>query len=430
MVALLLIGIFLVFICLGIPISMSIGSATVVAFLAGRHTEFLYVIPQQMVDGVDNFALLAVPFFILAGNLMNVSGLTDKLFNFATTLVGHCRGGLAQVNVLSSMVFAGISGAAVADAAGLGVIEIKAMTERGYSRRFSAAITAASSIIGPIIPPSIPLVIYAYLAETSVARMFLAGVIPGILIAILLIATNYIFSFRLHFPRTERASLRIMLRSAVDGIVGLMAPAVVLVGILGGVVTATEAGVLASTYAVLVGIVYGGLNPKKLWSALYDTVIMTSVIMFIISFSTAMGWLFAFEQIPQMMAEIFLSLTTNKFVFLALLLAFLLIIGCVLEGLPAMIILLPLLLPLADQYGIDRIQLGLVVVTAFSVGILTPPMGIVLYIMAEVAQISFEEIVLGVLPYLAPLFLVLCLITFFPQVSIFLPTLLLGNGGP
>lgn len=430
MVALSLIVLFLACMALGIPVSMSIGLATSIALLVGGYTRFLYVIPQQMVDGVDNFSLLAIPFFILAGNLMNVSGITDRIFNFLTALVGHLRGGLAQVNVLSNMVFAGISGSAVADAAALGVMEIKAMTERGYSRTFSAALSAASSVVGPIIPPSIPLIIYAYLSDTSVARLFLAGIIPGIIIGISLMATNYILSIRQYFPRTQRASWRMLFRSAIDGAVGLMAPAIILGAILGGIVTATEAGVLASTYAILVGILYGGLNARKLWSALHDTVIMTTVIMFIIAFSTAMGWLFAFEQIPQLMAKTFISLTSSKYVFLGLVLVFLLIIGFFLEGLPAMLILLPLLLPLADQCGIDRVHFGLVVVVNLSIGILTPPMGIVLFIIAEVAQISFEEVLIGVLPFLVPLALVLCLITFLPELSLFLPNLLLGKPGP
>ena len=426
MVSLVLIIAFLLFIALGVPVSMSTGLATLVALLSSGHFEFVFVIPQQMVEGVDHAALLAIPFFILAGNLMNVAGLTDKIFDFASAMIGHVRGGLAQVNVLASMVFAGVSGAAVADCAGLGIIEIRAMVQRGYSRSFSAAITAASSSVGPIIPPSIPLVIYAYIAETSVGRMFLGGMLPGIIIGVALMVTNYILSYRHNFPRMPRASLKMILRSAIDGIVALVAPIIIIGSILTGVVTATESGVLASVYAFLVGLIYRGITLKNLWSALYDTMIMTTVIMFIIAFATAMGWLFAFEQIPQKIAGVMLSFTDNKYVFLLMLMVFILLLGCVLEGIPALLITLPLLLPLADQFGIDRVHFGLIMVYGLLIGIVTPPMGIGLYIMVEVAKVKFEDIVVAVLPYMIPLIGVLLLITYVPAITTFFPNLLMG----
>jgi len=426
MISLTLTVLFLVFIAAGVPISMSMGLATAIALIMGGHSSFFFIMPQQMVEGVDHAALLAIPFFILAGNLMNVSGMTDKIFDFATALIGHVRGGLAQVNVLASMVFAGVSGAAVADCAGLGIVEIKAMSERGYKRSFAAAITAASSAVGPIIPPSIPLVIYAYISGTSVGRMFLGGMVPGIIIGLSLMLTNYILSFKHEFPRLERAPLRKILRSAFDGIVALIAPLIILGSILTGVVTATESGVLASVYAFIVGLIYRGLTLRNLWSALYETMIMTTVIMFIIAFATAMGWLFAFEQIPQKVAGGMLTLTSNKYIFLFMLIIFILIIGCVLEGIPALLITLPLLLPLADQFGIDRVHFGLIVVYGLLIGIVTPPMGIALYIMVEVAQVSFEEMVVAVLPYLIPLMAVLLLITYFPGITTYIPNILMG----
>lgn len=426
MISLLLTILFLVFIAAGVPISMSMGLATVISLIFGGYSGFLFIMPQQMVEGVDHAALLAIPFFILAGNLMNASGMTDKIFDFATAVIGHVRGGLAQVNVLASMVFAGVSGAAVADCAGLGIVEIKAMSERGYKRPFAAAITAASSAVGPIIPPSIPLVIYAYIAGTSVGRMFLGGMLPGIIIGLSLMATNYILSYKYDFPRLERAPLSKIARSALDGVVALIAPIIIIGSILTGVVTATESGVLASVYALVVGLIYRGLTLRALWSALYETMIMTTVIMFIIAFATAMGWLFAFEQIPQKLAGSMLALTANKYVFLFLLIVVMLLIGCVLEGIPALLITLPLLLPLADKFGIDRVHFGLIVVYGLLIGIVTPPMGIALYIMVEVAQVSFEEVVTAVLPYLIPLIGVLLLITYLPELTTFLPNLLMG----
>ena len=429
MTSLVLLILFLVFIALGVPISMSMGLSTAIALLVGGHAEFFFVLPQQMVEGVDHAALLAIPFFILAGNLMNASGMTDKIFDFATAVIGHVRGGLAQVNVLASMVFAGVSGAAVADCAGLGTVEIKAMSERGYNRAFAAAITAASSAVGPIIPPSIPLVIYAYIAGESVGRMFLGGMIPGIIIGGSLMLTNYILSYKHDFPRMEKADMRTILRTGLDGIVAFIAPAIILGSILTGVVTATESGVLASIYAMIVGVIYRGLTWKKMWDALYDTMIMTAVIMFIIGFATAMGWLFAFEQIPQKVAEVMFSITDNKYVFLLLLAIFFLAIGTVLEGIPALLISLPLLLPLVDQFGVDRVHFGLIIVYGLLIGIVTPPMGIALYIMVEVANVTFEDVVVAVMPFLIPLIAVLLLITFIPEVTTFMPDLLMGKAG-
>lgn len=405
---------------------MSMGLATVLTLIVSGNSSFFFVVPQQMVEGVNSAPLLAIPFFILAGNLMNASGLTDKIFDFASNLLGHIRGGLAQVNVLASMVFAGVSGAAVADCAGLGLVEVKAMTERGYARGFSAAITAASSAVGPVIPPSIPLVIYAYIAEVSVGRMFLAGVIPGVVIAASLILTNYILSYRHEFPRMPRATLRQIARSAVNGVVALVAPVIIVGAILTGVVTATEAGVLACAYAFLIGTIYRGFTFQSLWTALYETVTITTIIMFIIAFATAMGWLFAYEQIPQKIAESMLALTQNKYVFLFLLMFFLLLIGCVIEGIPALLITLPLLLPIADYFGIDRTHFGLIVVYGILIGIVTPPMGISLYIMVGVADIKFEDIVVAILPYLIPLIAMLVLITYVPQITLALPNWLMG----
>lgn len=426
MVSLALILGFMFFMALGVPVSMGLGLATLLAFLLSGNAGFLFVIPQQMVEGVDSSSLLAIPFFLLAGNLMNVSGLTDKIYNFATACIGHVRGGLAQVNVLSNMVMAGISGAAVADCAALGVIAIPAMEKRGYTRAFAAAITVTASVIGPIIPPSIPFVIYAYIAETSVGRMFLGGIVPGIIIGLALISTNYLLSFRYSFPKEARAPLRHIFRTALEGIAALVAPLIIIGSILTGVVTANESGALAALYVLVQGVLYRTLSWQKIWLALRDTVIMTTVIMFIIGFSTAMGWMFAFDQAPQKIAEVMLSLTTNKYVFLFLLIIFLMILGCVLEGIPAMLITLPLLLPLADQFGIDRVHFGLIIVYGLLIGIATPPMGIGLYIMVEIAKVSFEEIVVAVLPFLVTLTIVLFLLTYVPEITTFLPNLLMG----
>ncbi len=419
---------FIVLIALRVPITIAIGLAVLAALLYAGFADTLYIMPLQVLEGVNNPALLAIPFFIMAGNLMNAVGMTDKIFNFAMTLVGHFRAGLAQVNVLSSLVFAGVSGAAVADCAGLGAVEIKAMRERGYPAEFAAALTVASAVVGPIIPPSISLVIYAYLSGTSVGRLFLAGIVPGLLVGLSLMLFNRWLAVRRNYPREPRASLREVLRSARDGIAALVAPAIILGAILTGYTTASEAGVLACGYSLLLGVVYRTLSLRALWDALTDTMLITAVIMIIIGFSHVMGWLLAIEQVPQRIAETVLLVAENRYVFLALLLIFLLAVGCVVEGVPAKLILVPMLLPVIDQFGIDRVHFGLIITMALLIGIATPPMGIGLYIVAEVGKVRFEDVALAVLPFLAPLIGVLVLITYVPALVLWLPDLVMGPG--
>ncbi|MCA0998201.1 TRAP transporter large permease [Alloyangia pacifica] len=421
-----LFGTFIALILLRVPISIAIGTATVLTFLTSDFSTALQIIPQQMLEGVNKASLTAVPFFIMAGNLMNATGVTERIFAFANALVGHLKAGLAQVNILSSMIFAGISGAAVADCAGLGAIEIKAMRESGYKPDFAAAITVASSVIGPLIPPSIGLVLYAFLAQQSIERMFLAGLVPGILVGLALMIYVRIRAQFQDFPTQPRASAREVVGTAKHGFLALVAPAIILGSIMFGFVTATEAGVLACIYCVLIGIWYRELTFRAFFNALSDTAMMTAVIMIIIAFSIAMGWLLAIDQTPQKLAEFTFGLTDNKNVFLALLLVFIILVGCVVEGVPAKLILVPTLLPLIDAYGIDRVHFGIIIQLGLLIGIATPPMGIGLYIVAEVGRVRFEKVTMAVLPMLLPLFAVLILLTFVPQTVTLLPDLILG----
>ncbi|MEL6508246.1 MAG: TRAP transporter large permease [Pseudomonadota bacterium] len=424
--AILLFTIFITLILLRVPVSFAIGAAVVAAFLTSDFSNAMQVIPQQILEGVDKASLTAVPFFIMAGNLMNAAGVTDRIFNFANALVGHFKAGLAQVNVLSSMIFAGISGAAVADCAGLGAIEIKAMRERGYKPEFAAAITVASAVIGPLIPPSIGLVIYAFLAQQSIDRMFLAGVVPGVLVGLaLMLWVRAIAIFR-KFPTQPRAPVREVARTGVDGFLALLAPAIILGCILSGFVIATEAGVLACIYCIGLGLWYRELTWTTFIKALNETAMMTSVIMVIIGFSIAMGWLLAIEQVPQGVADWVFSFTESKAVFLALMMVFVLLIGCVVEGVPAKLILVPTLLPLVDLYGIDRVHFGIVLQLALLIGIATPPMGIGLYIVSEVGRVKFDKVALATLPLLIPLIVVLIMLAYIPALSTFLPNLILG----
>jgi tripartite ATP-independent transporter DctM subunit len=417
---------FIALILLRVPVSMAIGAAVLLAFAVSDFSDALYIVPQQILEGVNKPSLAAVPFFIMAGNLMNVVGMTDRIFNFANALVGHFKAGLAQVNVLSSMIFAGVSGAAVADCAGLGTIEIKAMTERGYKPEFAAAVTVASAVVGPIIPPSIGLVVYAFLAQQSIERMFLAGLIPGLIVGFGLMVFNRILAVKHDFPTQPRADLPTVVKTGADGVLALVAPGIILGSILWGLVTATEAGVLACLYTLVLGVAYRSLSFAKLWQALTDTMLMTSVIMIIIGFSIAMGWLLAIEQVPQILGGAIFSLTDSRAVFLALVMVFVLLIGCVVEGVPAKLMLVPMLLPVSDQFGVDRVHLGIILQLALLIGIATPPMGIGLYIMVEVGKVPFEKVTMAVLPFLIPLIVVLILIAYIPALTLWLPDLVLG----
>jgi len=417
---------FIILILLRVPVSMAIGAAVMLTFVTSEFSDSMYIIPQQVLEGVNKPSLAAVPFFIMAGNLMNVVGMTDRIFNFANSLVGHFKAGLAQVNVLSSMIFAGVSGAAVADCAGLGAIEIKAMRERGYKAEFAAAVTVCSAVVGPLIPPSIGLVIYAFLAQQSVERMFLAGLIPGLIVGGSLMLFNRLLAIRHNFPTQARASLSEVKDTAVDGVLALIAPGIILGSILGGFVTATEAGVLACIYSMGLGLFYKTLTKERLWQALTDTMLMTSVIMIIIGFSIAMGWLLAIEQVPQQIGDAVFSITSSRYVFLALMLIFIILVGCVVEGVPAKLMLVPMLLPVIDSFGIERVHFGIIIQLGLLIGIATPPMGIGLYIMVEVGKVPFERVTLAVIPFLVPLMIVLVLITYFPQLTLWFPNLVLG----
>ena len=426
MISAILFGGFTALMLLGVPVAISVGVSVVAAVYYAGFGDSLYIVPQQMLEGVNNASLVALPFFILTGNLMNAGGMTDRIFAFATALVGHLRAGLAQVNVVASVVFSGINGTSVGDIGAMGPMEIRAMRKDGYSPDFAAALTVVSAVVGPLIPPSVGLIIYAHLANVSIARLFLAGVVPGFLIAVCLMIYNRLYAIRHDLPLRPRATLRELGSKGKDGFISLVAPIIIMVTVLTGYATATEAGVVACCYALVVGLFYRTLTWRGVWKAMYDTVLITAVVMAIIAFSTGMSWLLAIEQAPQDLALSITSATDNKFVFLILLLLALVLIGCFMEGVPAKLILVPVLLPLIDAFGVDRIHFGIIVQLALLVGIATPPMGIGLYLVAEIAKIPFERVSLAVLPLLIPVIVALLLITFVPQFSLYLPELILG----
>jgi tripartite ATP-independent transporter DctM subunit len=412
---------------LRVPVVIALGSAAIAALIYAGFADALYIVPQQILQGIDSPPLIAVAFFILAGNLMNAFGMTDRIFDFANALVGHFKAGLAQVNVLASLIFAGISGSAVADCAGLGNLVIKAMRTHGYPAPFACAVTVAASIIGPTVPPSIPLVIYAFAASTSVERLFLAGVVPGLLLAATLMLYNRVVSVRADFPRSpRRAPIREVGARAIDGAAALVAPGIILGSIMTGAATATEAGVIACAYTLLLGLCYRTFNVERFTKALTESTLITGLVMIIIGFSTVVAWLLAIEQVPQSLGAMVLGTTGSKYVFLATLLVFLLVLGAFVEPIPAMIILIPMLLPLVDHFGISRVHFGLILVFALMIGLSTPPMGIALYIVSEIAKVPYERVALATIPLHIPLIFVLILITFVPELTLWLPAFLLG----
>lgn len=426
MVAVGLFATFVLLLAIRVPITAAIGVAVAGALIASGFAGNLWIIPMKVLEAAGNSSLLAIPFFVLAGNLMNAVGMTERIFNFANALVGHFRAGLAQVNVLASVMLAGGTGAAVADIAGLGAVEIKAMRERGYKPAFAAAITTVSAIVAPFIPPSVPLVVYSFLANVSVARMFLAGIVPAFLIAGALMVFNRFLATRQDFPREPRASLGEIWRHALTGAEALIAPAIIMAGILTGTTTASEAGVLACAYILLLGFLFGTLTWGTLIKATTETMLITSMIMIIIGFANSMGWLLAIEQVPQTLAATIPDLVDSAFFFLLVTILGMLIIGCFIDGVTIKLLLVPILLPLVDSYGIDRVHFGIVVQMSIILGIATPPLGIGLYIVSRIAAVPVEEVVRSVIPYFIPLTAVLVLLAGFPQISLWLPDLLMG----
>ena len=426
MISAIMLGLFLLLMLIGMPVSIAIMLGTTIGMLIGGYD--LLAVPQFMGAATKSSFLLAIPFFILAANLMNALGITQRIFDFATALAGRLRGGLAQVNVVASMIFAGISGAAVADAAGLGTIEIKAMKDSGYSLEFSAAITLASATIGPIIPPSVMMLIYAILANVSPAAMFLAGILPGFLIGLILMITIYIqVTLGLQdCPPPVKFSLKRLIKTSKDGVLSLLAPFIILWGMVSGVVTPTEAGVLAIFYSLLLGFIYRSFNWKVVRKALLDTVKTSSLILYIIAVSSVLSWVMVNEGTANDIAEWLGKITDNPLILLVIINVFLLILGAILETLPAMLIAVPVLLPAIDALGIDRVHFGIIVIFNLLIGIITPPMGIGLYILAAISGVRVDRLVIASIPYMITLIIALIAITYIPILTLFLPEHLLN----
>ena len=380
---------------------------------------------HNMVNGMDSFPLLSIPFFILAGGLMNSAGITARIFGFARAVVGWMHGGLGHVNIGASIIFAGMSGAAVADAGGLGMIEIKAMREAGYDDDFSVGITAASSTIGPIIPPSLPLVIFGVMASVSIGELFVAGVIPGLLMALSLSIMVWWIARRRKYPRDVAFSLPTIAIRFKAAFLPLMTPMIIIGGIVTGAFTPTEAAIAAAAYAMFLGfIVYRSLNVRKLAVISLETIETTAAIMIIVGAASVFAWILTANQVANHFSEFVLSFTESKTVALLLIMLVLLVVGMFMETIAAIAILVPVLIPVAMQFGIDPVHLGIIVILNLMLGLLTPPVGMVLFVLSRVSKVPFERCVRATWPFLMPLLAVLLLLTFFPQLTLLLPELI------
>jgi len=418
-----LVIVFVVLVLVRFPIAIAIAAATAFTIAVFNNLSF-FMLVQRLVVGIDSFVFLAIPLFILAGRLMNAGGITDRIFSFARALVGHVRGGLGQANIVASMIFSGMSGSAVADAGGLGMIEIKAMNDQGYPKPFSAAVTVASSVIGPVIPPSIPMVLYGALAEVSVGRLFLGGIVPGLLVGVSLMILVSIYSRIKNFPRDPRVSVREFLRRLRYAILPGLTPVIILGGIIGGVFTPTEAASAAVFYALVLSmVVYRTVKPKDIPGILIETMITTAVVTFVISAASSFSYLLLLSNVSQMVIEGLTALTANRFLMLFILNVILLLFGCIMEAGVALILLVPILVPVLNTVGIDLIHFGVLMTLNLMIGVATPPIGMGLFVVSHVADIKIEHLMKAVLPFLAPPIIVLLLITYVPPLVTWIPNL-------
>lgn len=416
----------LVVLMLGVPVFASMGLAAAAFVWWGGFPGI--VIPQKVAQAVNSFPLLAAPFFILMGNLMNSAGITERIFRFAKVLVGWWRGGLCHANIVGSVIFAGMSGSAVADAAGLGTVEIKAMKDAGYDAETAAAVTAASATIGPIIPPSLPMVIFGVVAEVSIGGLFMGAIIPGLLMAAALMAMVWRVAHKRAMPREKFPALSEVWKSFLGAFWAILAPILLVGGMLSGIFTPTEAAAIAAFYALLLGLfVYRDFSLKDLPRIILDTVETTGVVLAIVMGAVLFGWALSVSRVPQAVGLALTSVSTDPLVILLIINLLLLVVGCFMEAIAAILILTPILMPAAMQVGIDPVQFGVIFVLNLMIGTLTPPVGIVLFVVAKVAELPFERVTRATMPYLIPLVLVLAAITLFPALTTWLPGVVLGR---
>ncbi|HSD35971.1 MAG TPA: TRAP transporter large permease [Rhodocyclaceae bacterium] len=421
-------AVLLVLLMIDVPIAVAIGLTAVAFFVGMGQGDFLMMLPQRMYSGTTGFTLLAIPFFILAGNLMNTGGVTKRIFRFAGALVGHVPGGLGQVSVISSMIFSGMSGSAVADAAGLGQIQHRAMVDAGYKPTISAAIVAGASTIGPVIPPSIPFVLYGAITSVSVSRLFLAGAIPGVLMGLAMMIGIWMMAGPRGLPSSPRAHLNEILVSFKEAFWPLMAPVIIIGGITTGFFTPTEASVIAALYALLLGFAYRDLKWKDLPPILFASLKQTCGLMFIIATANFFGWFTIFERIPDALITQLTALGTSPVGFLWIVIAIILVLGCFLDGNAIFLITLPIFMKLCPLYGIDMVNFGVVMTLLIMIGNLTPPVGMCLFAVDSFAKVGVWKLAYECLPYLVAILLVTILCAFVPEISLWLPNYMMGIG--
>lgn len=419
---LLLIIVFALCLILRFPIAYSI-ALTCLIYVVIKGIP-LIILPLKMYSGIDVFVLLSIPGFILAGNLMNHGGITEKIIDFCNHIFGHIRGGLSLANIGASMLFAGISGTAVSDTASIGSVMIPAMKKEGYKPDFACAVTAASSTVGPIIPPSVPMIIAATLTGLSVGKLFLAGAIPGLLLGLGFLVVAYVLSKNQPHNRQARSSLFKVLKGFFDTFWALLMTFIILFGIIGGVFTPTEASIVAVIYATLVGLfIYRKLSLREIPSILLDSFKTSASLMLLVGFSNLLGWILVTERLPLIISESLLGFTTNRFIILIFINLILLVVGTFMETIAALLILFPVLLNVAVSVGVDPIQFGVVAVLNLIIGLTTPPVGVCLFVASSIGKISIDEVSRGVIPFVLVSILVLLLVTYIPQLSLLLPNL-------
>ncbi|MBC8440999.1 MAG: TRAP transporter large permease [Deltaproteobacteria bacterium] len=421
-----LLTLFFVLAIIGVPVGIVVALSTLFGFFYTDNMIFLSMISQRMFSAMNSFTFLALPFFLLAGDIMNKVGLTDRLVDFANLFFGRLKGGLAQVNIVTSILFGGISGAAVADTAALGRIFIPSMTQQGYGRSFSTAVTVASSIIAPIIPPSIIMVLYGSIMEVSIAGLFAAGIVPGLLIGVALMILTRIIAGRRNYPTNpEKITFSRLVERTRGAMWALMMPFIIMGGILGGFFTPTEAAAIAVGFALFVGlVVYRNLTFKDLYDIFFKSAVTMGVITMILSAATVLAWFLAIEQIPEMVAHLFMSISDNKYIILLLCNIFLIIVGMFLDIGPALLILAPILAPLAINLGVHPLHFGIMMCVNLNIALMTPPMGGCLFMGMIVGELKLGELVKALWPFILAELFVLALVIYIPAITMWVPGML------
>jgi C4-dicarboxylate transporter, DctM subunit len=426
MLTLAIFAVLLALLIIDVPIAVAIGLTAVGFFIGQGQGLFLAMLPQRMYSGTTGFTLLAIPFFILAGNLMNTGGMTQRLFRFARALVGHVPGGVGQVSVVSSMIFSGMSGSAVADAAGLGQVQHRAMIDAGYKPTISAAIVAGASTIGPVIPPSIPFVLYGAITSVSVSRLFLAGAVPGVVMGIALMIAIALMAGPRGLPKDVRANMREILDSTYAAFLPLLAPVIIIGGITTGYFTATEASVIATLYAAALGFYYKDIKVGDLPGILFTSLKQACGLMFIIATANFFGWFTIFERIPDALIMHLTSMGASAVSFMWIVIAVILALGCFIEGNAIFLITLPIFMKICPLFGIDMVNFGVVMTLLIMVGNLTPPVGMCLFAVESFAKVGIWNLAYESLPYLLAILAVTILCAFVPEIALWLPNYVMG----